>query len=352
MNKNNVTSSHLHREIHEQPDVLQRLWESGHQQVAALAGALRKKQIKHVVIAARGTSDNAARYAKYLLGARNQLAVSLAAPSLFTIYQAPPDLRSALVLGISQSGESPDLLAVLDEASRQGALTAAITNHPESPMGSMVDYCLDLCAGEEKAIAATKTYTAELFVLGMLSAQLAGDRAMSDELASIPDAMRTVLTVETNVQAVVPRYRYVQYSVVIGRGFNYATAHEIALKLKELTYMVVEPYSSADFLHGPVAMVNEGFPIMVICPDGRLNAEMKTFFQILREKKAEIIGISNQPELLDLANVPLPLGRSVMEWVSPIITVVPGQLFAMYLAAERGYDVDRPRGLSKITHTH
>jgi glucosamine--fructose-6-phosphate aminotransferase (isomerizing) len=312
---------------------------------------MRQKDIQLVVIAARGTSDNAARYANYLLGAVNGLVVSLAIPSLYTIYEHPPRLQRALVLGVSQSGTSPDIVAVLAEARRQGALTAAMTNNLDSDLAQQADFVIDLQAGLESSVAATKTYTCSLAAIALLSACLAADQAMLAALQTVPQAVSRTLNVEERVAEIVQRYRYMRGCVVIGRGFNYATAFEIALKLKELTYTMVEPYSSADFLHGPLAVIEHGFPAIVIAPSGRMLAEMQAFMHTLRQRQAEILAVSDDAETLEIAHLPVQLPVSMPEWLSPITAIIPGQLLALHLAHIRSYDPDHPRGLMKVTST-
>jgi glucosamine--fructose-6-phosphate aminotransferase (isomerizing) len=346
-----VMETHLHREIFEQPEVLANLLQREKGTIDGLVKTIRERQINHVVIAARGTSDNAARYAKYLLGAINRLPVALATPSLFSIYKRPPQLRGALVLGISQSGKSPDIVAVLTEARRQGALTATITNDTASDLSAQADYVIDLHAGAERSVAATKTYTSELAAIAMLSVTLADDSKMLSRLKGIPEVVQNTLTMETDIQRVAGRYRYMKACIVIGRGYNYCTAFELALKLKELTYTVVEPYSSADFMHGPLAMVEWGFPVVLIAPSGQMLAEIRGLIHTLKGLGAEVIAISDDPETLSLARIPLNLPVSVPEWLSPITTIIPGQLFALHLAYARDYDPDHPRGLQKITET-
>ena len=346
-----LTDSHLYREIHEQPDVIARLLRDQRSAIADLAHAIVARQVTHVVIAARGTSDNAARYAQYVLGARNELLVALAAPSILTIYGARPRFRDALVLGISQSGASPDIIAVLDEARRQGALTAVITNDVRSDLASHGDIVVALGAGDEQAVAATKTYTAELAAIAQLSAILSTRDSDLAQLDQIPDAVRSTLVTSDVVSGLASRLRDVVRSVVIGRGYNYATAFEVALKLKELTYTVVQPYSSADFLHGPLAVIERGFPVIVIAPSGRLDDEMRSLMATLRDREAEVVCISDRPETCALASLRVEVPRAVPEWLSPMTMVVPGQLLAMHLAHARGYDVDAPRAIRKVTRT-
>lgn len=347
----NISQSFLFQEIHQQPQTLERLIREEISAIRRLAEAVRERNITHVVIAARGTSDNAARYANYLFGAANGLCVALATPSLYTIYERVPRFGNALVMGISQSGKSPDIVAVLTEAQKQGALTAAITNFPHSDLGQAAEYVIDLQAGEEKSVAATKTYTSELAAIALFSAALAKDEEMVATLQQAPKWAAETLSMNTEISRIAERYRYMRACVVIGRGFNYATAFELALKIKELTYTVVEPYSSADFLHGPLAMIEPGFPMIVIAPSGKMVSEMKEFLQILKERQAEVIAISDEASILAQVRIPLKLPVSVPEWLSPLLAIIPGQLLAMHLAGVRDFDPDHPRALHKVTET-
>lgn len=346
-----IETSHLYREIHEQPTVIESLVSKPQDAIIALAEEIRSREIRHIFIAARGTSDNAGRYAKYLLGAHNRIVVSLATPSLFTIYKRPPDLKDCLVLGISQSGKSPDIVSVLKEGQQQGALTAAITNYPDSDLGQAAQIVLDLKAGEEISLAATKTYTAQLTTLAILSAALDPIGPYRKDLEKLPDQIRDVFEHEPLIDNLAERYRYMSHCVVIGRGYNYASAFEFSLKMKELSYTIAEPYSSADFLHGPVALVDRGFPAFIIAPDGKMNPEMKALIEKVQVRNAEVILISDQEDLLEAAGHKIPLPPKVPEWLSPITAIVPAQMFAMYLAHTRNFNVDEPRGLNKITET-
>ena len=347
----NIQSTKLYQEIHQQPDVLTRLLREERDTAGALTAEISRRGIDHVFIAARGTSDNAARYDQYLLGAVNGLPVGLTTPSLFSIYKRPPRFGNALVLGISQSGKSPDIVSVLAEAQRQGALTAVITNFPDSDLGQVADFVIELHAGEEKSVAATKTYTSELASIALLSVALSGNRTMADELARVPGFVAQALATSADLDCTAERYRYMTACVVIGRGFNYCTAFEMALKMKELTYTAVEPYSSADFLHGPLALIAEGFPVFAIAPSGKMLPDMMSFMDTARRRGAELIVISDDPGALAAARMPLAMPAGVPEWASPLVAIVPGQLFAMHLAHARDFDPHRPRPLHKVTET-
>jgi glucosamine--fructose-6-phosphate aminotransferase (isomerizing) len=346
--------SHLRDEIHEQPDVLTRLLDEQADTATEIAAKIRARDLTYAIFAARGTSDNAARYAQYLFGALNRMPVALATPSLFSTYNTPPQMHNALVLGISQSGQSPDIVAVVEEGQRQGALTIAVTNAPLSPLAQAADHVLPLNTGQELAVAATKTYTAQLAALALLAVQLVDKAERQERMAAlrhVPEAVEDTLALEEPIAQAAQRYTYATECVVLGRGYNYATAFEVALKLEELTYIVTEPYSSADFRHGPVAIVERGFPVIAIVPQGAVYHDMLTLAQELANREAELLVISEQAEALRLAHTPLRLPTALPEWLSPFTCVVPGQLLALYVTLAKGYDPDHPRGLKKVTQT-
>lgn len=345
-----MSFSILHDEIFEQPDIIHDLLKSETHQVANIAKEIRG-QFKYVLIAARGTSDNAARYAQYLFGSFNRYQVSLATPSLFTLYNTPPDLSEALVIGISQSGQSPDIVSVLSEAKNQGRPTLAITNDVESPLSKAAEHVISLHTTKEQAVAATKTYTASLAALALLSCSLSEDEGRLHQLSRIPEAMReTFKLLESSIERT-ERYRYMEHCTVIGRGYNYATAFEIALKIKELTRVVAEPYSSADFRHGPIATAQKGFPVIVIVPRGSIYNDLVDLITTLRKRGVELLIISDDTQLLAEAHMPLPITSGLEEWLTPLIAVLPGQLLGMNLAVVKGLDADHPQGLSKVTET-
>lgn len=340
----------LSREIHEQPEVIQQLLQSESEHVVHLANELRDRY-QYVVIVARGSSDNAARYAQYLFGAHNQLQVALATPSLFTLYHTPPLLSEALVVAVSQSGQSPDIVEVITEGKRQGRPTLAITNAPNSPLALASEYHLYIHAGPEKAVAASKSYTASLGALALLSTALSDDTDRLAQLQVVPRLIKQTLEGLSDVVSRVERYRYMAHCAVIGRGYNYSTAFEVALKIKELTRTVTEPYSSADFRHGPVAMVRDGFPVVLVAPSGVAFEDVRRLASDMRGLGAELLVISDDPDLLSQAHFAMPLPSGLPEWLTPIIAVLPGQLFAMALAEAKGLDPDNPIGLRKVTET-
>ena len=342
----------MEREIGEQPAAVEKTIKGCAAEAESLGKDIRARDITCVMIAARGSSDNAGVYAKYIFQAFNGLPVAMATPSLFTFHHTPPRLASMLVLGISQSGQSEDIVEVLAEARRQGALTAAITADPASPLAAQANHVLQLQTGTEKAVAATKTYTSSLAAIALISASLGQDGKRKDALGRLPgQAERTIAGAAPIAIARAERYRYMSRCVVISRGFCYGTAMEIALKLKELTYVTAEPYSSADFQHGPMAIIEPGFPVILISPSGAMLAYMAEFARGLKERAAEIISISDDREMLKLGTTALPVPQGVPEWLSPVLTVIPGQLLALNLALAKGIDPDVPRGLRKVTVT-
>jgi len=342
----------LHSEIQEQPEHLKRLLEGQRNTIEGIAQAIKDRNVKYAFLAARGTSDNAGRYANYLWGAMNGLPVALATPSLFTYYHQPPRLQGALVVGISQSGQSPDIIAVLEEGKRQGCPTLAITNAPDSPLAQSADFLLDIQAGPELAVAATKTYTAELLAIAMLAAELNSSDDRWNELQHVPNWVGSVLQENEVIGSMAQRYRYMQRCVVLGRGYNYATAFEWALKLKELTYIIAEPYSSADFVHGPIAMIEHGFPVLAIAPEGKVFDSMMSLLVHLKEdQQAELVVISNADAALSMAQTCMPIPEDMPEWLTPIVDIIAAQLFSYHLTVAKGFDPDEPRSIHKVTET-
>ena len=345
-------TSLLYSEILEQPDVIRRLLDVETQRVAEIGSSLAQQDIRYVVIAARGTSDNAARYAQYVFGAQNKLTVALATPSLTSIYHRPPRLKGALVLGISQSGQSPDIVSVLQEARQQGAPTVAVTNEPQSPLARAADHVIELHAGQERSIAATKTYTAQLAALALLSLSLNGTPPRPHALDAVPEAIEKALQAGPEAQAAAALAAGSNRCVVVGRGFNYATAFEVALKMKELAYIEAESYSSADFMHGPIAMVEPGFPVVLVTVGETMRGEMAALGESVREQAANLIVLGDDENARRYGDAWIPVPGGLPEWLTPLVAIVPGQLLAYHLTLARGSDPDRPRTIAKVTLTH
>lgn len=344
-------TSQLEREILDQPAALARLLDAERPHLAALGARLRAMDLRYVTLAARGTSDNAGLYAKYLLASSLGLPVALATPSLYTLYGTPPRLRDTLVIGISQSGESIDIIAVMEEARRQGAPTLALVNDTASAMARVADHVIDLHAGPERAVAATKTYTTSLGALAALAVAMGGRNLREADLLAMPGHLSRALETAPAAAAVAASLKDVDDVIVAGRGFNLATAHEIAIKLKELTYTHAEPTSSADFLHGPIAILDRRYTVIAIAPTGVLLPNQREFIARAAGREARVVAISDDAGVLAEATAALRLPAGVPEWLSPLTAVLPGQLIALRLTEARGLNVDAPRAISKVTKT-
>ena len=341
--------SWVESELHEQPEALQRFLAAESARAPELVRTLLRDDVRYLLVVSRGSSSNVARYLQYLFGMVNGLPVAFAAPSLYTVYDAPPTLGPAAVIGISQSGASPDVVAVLEDARRQNRPTLAITNDPASPLALAADAVLPLHAGEERAVAATKTYLNSIAAVALLSTGT-DSRRLADLLAM---PAKVELQIERSLAAVggLDGYRDVQGGSVVARGVNYGTSFEIALKIRELSGAQFEAFSSADLLHGPIAALKSGRPAIVIAPTGRTLDSMRVALGKVRERGSEVIAISDDEEFLAESDTALALVPDVPEWLSPLLTVVPGQIAAVRLARLRDADVDSPAGLTKITLT-
>jgi len=342
---------HIEREIAEQPEVIRRLLETGAESAATIARAIQDYNPAFVSIAARGTSDNAGRYAEYLMGIHAHLPVALATPSIHTLYDTSPNLSRALVIGISQSGQAEDVRRVLSDARSQGALTVSVTNDPESPLAHAAQHHLALNAGQEISVAATKTYTAQLVALAMIICALPGQDDYRRELSRLPDWMAQTLEMSSPIRTWAERYRYMDHFAAIGRSYNFCTAFETSLKIKELCYIPGVEYSEADFRHGPIALIEPGFPIIAIAPTGKALPSLLDLLELMRKRQAELLVVSNDVGALSYAHKAMPLPKDIPEWLSPIVAIVPGQLLAMNIALAMGHSVDKPIGLNKVTIT-
>ena len=313
--------------------------------------AFRGPDVRYVLIASRGSSSNVARYAQYLLGRAHRVPVMFATPSLYTIYEQPPRLDGAVVVGISQSGASPDVVAVLAEARVQGRPTLAVTNDPGSPLARAADVVLPLEAGREQAVAATKTYLNSLGAVALLFAEIGEDDVAREELARMPETLAAQIALSLDDPPPLDEYRDAIGATVVARGVNYGTAFEIALKIRELSGLVTEAYSPADLMHGPIAAIRPNWPVIVVAPTGPARPSVEEVVPPLREREARLIAVSDVHAVLRRARTRLPLVPRVPEWLSPLTAVVPGQVTALRLTRLRGLDLDSPVGLRKVTLT-
>lgn len=345
-------TSRMLEEIRQQPEALERTFRAEVRHAERFRKIVSAKRPRLVVLAARGTSDNAAQFGRYLLEITTGIPVSLAAPSIHTIYHARVDFRDALVAAISQSGESTDTNLVLSQAREQGAVTVGITNEAESSLARLAEHVFLVRAGREKSVAATKTYTGQVLLLYLLAWSL-GAPIRLDDVARLPEHAGFAIGLEPEILALSDRYRFMNRAVVVGRGLNYATAFEFALKLMETCYVVAERFSSADFLHGPIALVEADFPVFVFAPSGVTWPGISETLDKLNGSKAETIVITDQsnPAALPKAWRSIRLRRKLHELFTPIPYVIPAQIFTACLAAQKGIDPDRPRTLQKVTRT-
>lgn len=336
------------QEIAEQPDVLQRTIDAEREKMVKLGDFLRQKDIDLIILVARGSSDNAALFGRYLLEVTTGIPVSLSAPSVFTLYNAKLRLKRAVVIGVSQSGEGVDINHVLEQAKSFGAFTIAITNESESSMAKIADETLLIHAGREKSVAATKTYTGQMLHFYML-ANAIGDKRL--DYYKIPGFTQNALELEGKVKEIVQRYIFMENCVVVGRGMNYGNSYELALKLMETCYVVAERFSSADFYHGPLAIVERRFPVILFAPKGVTQQSSVDLLNRLHELNADSLSITNDDDVERLATHSIKLPAEIDEFLSPIPFIVPAQLFAAHLSEAKGLDPDEPRSLAKITKT-
>jgi glucosamine--fructose-6-phosphate aminotransferase (isomerizing) len=342
--------SRMLSEIRQQPEALERTLAGAAPGVAALRRVLEKRRPRLIVLVARGTSDNAALFGRYLIEIATGIPVSLAAPSIATLYGTQIDYRDTLLVALSQSGESTDTNLVLERARKRGALTLGITNQRASTLARLAEHVFLVRAGAEKSVAATKTYTGQLLLLYLLASVLGGSLRASD-LDRLPGAVDAALRLEPEIGALSERYRFMRQTVVVGRGLNYANAFEFSLKLMETCYVVAERFSSADLLHGPIALVERGFPVFAFAPPGPTWGSIREALEKLAKVGAEIVAItdSGNRQVDGLATRVIRLPRRLKEALTPIPYIVPAQLFAAYLAVQKGLDPDRPRTLNKVT---
>ncbi|MBI5282999.1 MAG: SIS domain-containing protein [Candidatus Solibacter usitatus] len=353
--------SKMLEEIREQPEALERTLKAELRGAEKLRARFEKERPRFVVLAARGTSDNAAQFGRYLIEIVAGIPVSLAAQSVSTLYKVSLRMEGGLVAAVSQSGESTDTNVVLEEAKKHGAFTIGITNESSSTLARIADHAILVRAGKEKSVAATKTYTGQLMAFYLLAWALGADLDI-DDLRRLPALAAAALKLEDEVAARAERYRFMDHAVVIGRGLNYANAFEWALKLMETSYIVAERFSQADILHGPIAMVDQSFPVFLLAPPGVTAPVMRELADKLDGLKAETLVLTDRSNNLapkGALRIPASLahkpkrGRAALpaDLYTPIPYIIPAQMFAAKLAAVKGLNPDQPRGLSKVTRT-
>jgi glucosamine--fructose-6-phosphate aminotransferase (isomerizing) len=349
----------MRAEIGEIPLVVGRLLRDGAAATAVVADAIQRASPRWVSIVARGTSDNAAVFARFLIETQLGLPVGLASPSVTTIYRAPIDWHDGLVIAISQSGQSPDIVAVTEVARSGGATTVAITNDPNSPVAAAAEHGIDCGAGQERAVAATKTYVAQLAAVAALVGKLAPGPTLRAALPALPDELTAALDQATAWvdgpagQELAGAMATAGRAIIASRGFNLATALEVSLKLKETSRVFAEGYSTADLEHGPIVLAAPDVPLLVVRPDGPMGLAIDDSIE-----RAEAIGsrtwliggreLNGRADSLALGAAP---EEALPEALTPLVYVLPGQLLAEAVALRLGRDPDAPSGLTKITRT-
>jgi glucosamine--fructose-6-phosphate aminotransferase (isomerizing) len=335
-------------EIAEQPAVWRRLSAGADSDIARAAALIRAYRPRFVLFVARGTSDHAALYAKYVAEIVHELPCGLVSPSTMTAYGARPDLSGVLMIGVSQSGGSPDLVQSLTVAREHGALTLAVTNKADSPLATAAEAHIDIQAGPELAVAATKSYTAQLLALHLLFSAVRGDNTTVVE--AVADAAEQLIAGDATIAELAQRYRFASRLVTTGRGYSYPTAREGALKLMETCYLSAQAFSGADLLHGPLAMLDPQVPVLAVAADGIGGAAMQQVFGRIAEQGADLFCVGSADAVASAdAGVVLPGG--IPEALSPLLEIIPFQQLSLHLAIARGQNPDAPRGLRKVTET-
>jgi glucosamine--fructose-6-phosphate aminotransferase (isomerizing) len=339
------------QEIMQQPKVIGNCFSLNSRTIGEIAAQLKEKTVRNVIIAARGTSDHAGVYGKYIIEIKKGIPVSLAAPSVFTIYSKNVSMSDSLVIAISQSGRAADALEVIRSARQQGAVTVAITNFEDSPLAKEAEFHLFCGAGEEKSVAATKTFMSQIYLLAQLVAAWSEDEGFKKELTEVPSLLEKTLESAEEIRNIVSYYRFMNECFVLARGTNYAIALEASLKIQETCYVRARGYATSDFHHGPFAMIGENMPVIVYAPKGESLKDNKEMLEKLKKAGADILVVSNDPEALAMGNRSIRIADNVSDFISPFINGMVAQIFACNLSVLKGLNPDAPRGLSKVTYT-
>jgi glucosamine--fructose-6-phosphate aminotransferase (isomerizing) len=345
----------MRADIGDIPAVVERLVTQPGKATAEVVDAIRRAQPAWASIVARGSSDHAAVYSQYLLEAYLGIPTGLALPSVTTVYRSSISWRGGLVIAISQSGESPDVRAVIEAARGGGALTVAITNETSSPLAAAADHVLDCRAGTERAIPATKTYVGCLAVAARLVADLQPASDLARALPHVPQTLATALERsdawlhDGSGDDLIGELTSAERVLMVSRGYNLATALEVALKLKEACGRFAAGYSTADVMHGPMALAMPGVPMIVFRPDGPMGPaiDQATAAAESRGVRPWLIGGAE----LARGDRSLALAADLPESLTPLVYVLPGQLLTDALAARLGVNPDAPAGLAKVTRT-
>ena len=350
-NKGEQKMSLMWQEINEQPIALEKSKNINVEIILNIVRMIQNKDIKVVFIAARGSSDNAGVFSKYIIEYLTGIPVVLSAPSIMTIYHKKVNFSDSLIIGISQSGEALDVLEVIKEANKQDAVTIGITNFENSKVAEASKFHLFLNTGVEKSVAATKTFTAQLYLMAWLVAEWTKNDRLKKELEIVPDKMDWLLNSENGIEKCAYNYKTMENCFVLSRGINYSIAMETALKIQETSNVYAIAHATSDFYHGPIAMINEYDPIILFAPDGPCFEDIAKMGRKLKKRKTPVISISNRMEASEFSDCILKIPSVTNDIISSFYNITVAQLFACQLSLSKGLNPDLPKGLKKVTIT-
>ncbi len=342
----------LEKEIREQPSVLRSIEEKNKDTIRALVADIKSRNITNVYFAARGTSDHACIYAQYLYGIHLGIPSGLATSSVISKYECSLKLENALVIGVSQSGAAEDVLCVLKNGNACNTITVAITNNADSIMAKEAKYTLLCNAGPEYSIAATKTFTSQMYVLALLCAEWSGNEKLLCALRKVPDAVEEMLNyVPEKIEEYIQRYRYLSAATVLGRGFMYPIALEGALKVLETNQVKMKGYPISDFYHGPLAQIHPTDLVFLLAAEGPTLDDATAMLEKLESIDAEVFLITDNAELIKDRKIAIKLPELGCDCVSPFLFAVTMQLIALKLTEVKGLNPDKSEVLNKVTVT-
>jgi len=343
--------TYMEKEIKEQPLILENLFIKTVEKANRLKKVIKEKDIKYIYLAGRGTSDNAGVYLKYIMESYVGIPVALAAPSVITLYNGKLNLKECLVIGISQSGEALDVLEVINLAKKQGATTLTITNYDESPLAQIASFHFNCYSGEEKSVAATKTFTAEMYIAAIITAILSDDKNLLELVKNIPNKAKEYITEYAINGKAIQLMKDKQECFVLARGMNYPIALESALKIQETCYVRARAYSLSDFYHGPLAMLQENTHVLLIAPEGESSKDIIKIVEKLNDNKCIVIAFTNDEKVRNLCTESINIYNTMNDFESPILNAIAIQRFALQLSIAKGLNPDQPRNLRKVTLT-
>lgn len=340
-----MTQSHMAREVAEIPEAAARFLDRSRDALARTAAALRDRDPALVATVARGSSDHAASYLKYAIELQAGLPVASIGPSIASIYRRPMRLTNAACFGISQSGRSPDIVEMMRAAGKGGALSIAITNHADSPMAEASAHCLALAAGEEKSVAATKTFVNSVLAGLALVSEWQQDDDLRRAVADLPQALERAVALDWSPLAA--RLTRASQAYVLGRGPGFAIAAEAALKMKETSGIHAEAYSAAEVLHGPAAIVQAQFPVLVLGVEDAALPQVVETAERMAAQGADVFLTGAEAQ----GATRLPSVAGLHPLVAPLVLIASYYAFVEQLARRRGFDPDTPPHLRKVTET-